>query len=329
MRAAYYETPGAAAAVLVVGEVETPSPAAGEVLVRVAYSSVHPSDVKLRAGGRPGAAGLPYPRIIPHSDGSGTIEAVGAGVDAARIGERVWLWNGQWERASGTCAEYIALPSEQAVKLPDNVSLEDAACLGIPAVTAHACLMSDGPVDGQTILITGGAGAVSWYAIQMARREGATVITTVSSPEKAAYAKKAGAQHCINYREEDLVARVTEITGGRGLDRVVDLEFGANIDAVAQLIRVNGTIVAYGSAAVREPVLPFYTLMFKRVTLKTELVYLLPETERRMAETYLNRALEENGLTHSIYSMLPLEDTARAHEKVESGDRLGCVLITL
>lgn len=329
MKAAWYERPGPAEEVLVVGEMPTPSPQPGEVLVRVAVSAAHPSDVKLRAGGRPGAAGLPFPRIIPHSDGAGTIEAVGEGVDPGRVGERVWLWNGQWNRPFGTCAEYIALSEFQAPRLPDAASFADGACLGIPALTAHACLFNDGPLDGRTVMVTGGAGAVSLYAIRMAKRAGARVLTTVSGPEKAALALEAGADHAVNYRTEDVAASVTELTEGYGLDHVVDLEIGSNIDAMAQVIRPNGVIVGYGSAAIREPALPFYALMFKRVTLRTELVYLLPEAPRRQAIAYLEEALEAGALSHAVSASFALDDVASAHGMVEAGNRVGGVHVTL
>jgi NADPH2:quinone reductase len=311
------------------GELPDPVAGEGEVLVRVAVSSVHPSDVKLRAGGRPGTDGIGWPRIVPHSDGAGTIEAVGPGIDPARVGERVWLWNGQWQRAQGTCAELVALPAAQAVPLPDGASFEDGACLGIPAMTAWACLFPEGSPEGKTVMVTGGAGAVSLYAIQMAAQAGARVLTTVSGPEKAECALEAGAHTAINYRREDVGAAVMAATDGHGIDHAVDLEFGSNIDWMAEAIRPNGIIVAYGSAALREPVLPFYTLMFKRVTLRTELVYLLPDAPRREGEAYLDKALSTGALRHAVAARFPLEETAAAHELVESGNRRGCVLITL
>jgi len=329
VKAAFYERAGAARDVLTVGELPDPVAGPGEVLVRVAVSSVHPSDVKLRAGGRPGVDGIGWPRIVPHSDGRGLIEAVGDGVDAGRMGQRVWLWNGQWQRAHGTCAELIALPAAQAVPLPDAASFADGACMGIPAMTAHACLFPEGSPAGKTVLVTGGAGAVSFYAIQMAKAAGARVLTTVSSEDKAEYARGAGADHAIDYRREDVAQAIMVATDGYGIDHAVDLEFGSNIDALAQVIRPNGAIVAYGSAALREPVLPFYTLMFKRVTVRTELVYLLPDAPRAEGVAYLTAALERGTLKHAIAAEMPLEEVVAAHELVESGARRGCVLVTL
>lgn len=329
MRAAYYERAGAARDVLQVGDMPDPMAGPGEVLVRVAVSSVHPSDVKLRAGGRPGVEGIGWPRIVPHSDGAGTIVAVGEGVDAGRVGQRVWLWNGQWQRAHGTCAELIALPQAQAVPLPDAASFAEGACMGIPAMTAHACIFPEGSPEGRTVLVTGGAGAVSFYAIQMASAAGARVLTTVSSEDKAEYARGAGADHTIDYRREDVAEAIMAATDGYGIDHAVDLEFGSNIEALAQVIRPNGAIVAYGSAAVREPALPFYTLMFKRVTVRTELVYLLPDAPRAEGVAYLADALSRGALKHSIAGTYSLEQVAEAHDAVERGDRRGCILIDM
>ena len=329
MKAAYYERPGPARDVLTIGDLPDPVAGPGEVLVRVAVSSVHPSDVKLRAGGRPGVDGIGYPRIVPHSDGAGTIEAVGEGIDPGRVGQRVWLWNGQWQRSHGTCAELIALPEAQAVPLPNAASFADGACMGIPAMTAHACLFPEGSPKGKTVLVTGGAGAVSIYAIQMAKAAGARVLTTVSSEGKADYARIMGADHTIDYRRENVAEAIMAATDGYGIDHAVDLEFGSNIDALADVMRPNGAIVAYGSAAAREPALPFYTLMFKRVTVRTELVYLLPDAPRAEGIAYLTDALERGTLKHAVAAEMPLDDVVAAHELVEGGNRRGCVLITL
>ncbi|MGL4280395.1 MAG: NADPH:quinone reductase, partial [Albidovulum sp.] len=184
MKAVWYEGFGPAEKVLHHGDLPDPAPGPGEVLVRLHASGINPSDVKLRAGMRAGAV-MGWPRIVPHSDGAGVIEDVGAGVDPARIGERVWIWNGQWQRPFGTAAEFIALPSEQAVRLPETTSFAEGACFGIPAMTAWFALFADGPIAGKTVLVTGGAGSVGRYACQMARLAGARVIATVSSPEKA------------------------------------------------------------------------------------------------------------------------------------------------
>src|SRR5689334_5791771 len=186
MRAAYYEKNGTAKDVLHVGEVETPKPSLGEVRIKLKTSGVNPSDVKNRMGT---TRKIAFPRVIPHSDGAGVIDAVGEGVAASRVGERVWTWNGQWKRPFGTAAEYITLGEQQAVKLPDGTSDEAGACLGIPALTAWHAIDIAGTAKGSTVLVAGGAGAVAHYAIQFAKARGATVITTISSPEKAKLAR--------------------------------------------------------------------------------------------------------------------------------------------
>jgi len=326
MKAAWYERNGPAGEVLQVGDMPLPAPGPGDVLVRVKASGVNPSDVKSRAGLR---AKMTLPRIVPHSDGAGVIEAVGAGVDHGRVGERVWLWNGQWQRPFGTAAEYIALPSLQAPHLPDGVPYEAGACLGIPAMTAHRCVFADGPVAGQTILVTGGAGAVGHYAIQLARWGGATVIATVSGAEKAAYAKAAGADRIVNYRSEDVVQAVKDFTHGKGVDRVIEVEFGGNLQTTLACLKTNGVIATYASSAVMEPKLPFYAMMFQGVTLRMVLVYVLPESAGRQSIQDINQALVQGALVHGIAETYPLEKIAEAHKAVESGAAIGNVVVTI
>ncbi len=330
MKAVWYERQGPAKEVLTLGEMETPSPKEGEVLVRLRASGVNPSDVKLRSGARPG--GMPFPRIVPQSDGAGEIEAVGEGVDKARIGQKVWIWNGQWQRPFGTCAEYIALPAAQAVPLPQGVGFEEAACFGIPALTACHAITCDEPtlggLEGKRVLVAGGAGTVGRYAIQMAKLSGAEVFTTVSGPDKAAYAQHAGADHCINYREEDVAAVILEKTGGKGVERIVEVEFGQNLEANLKAIAPGGVIAAYGSARNLEPVFPFNQFLFKNLTLHTLIVYLLDERQRTAAIEKLHHWLALGALKHSIAASFPLADTAAAHELVESADKMGSVIVT-
>ena len=329
MKAAYYERFGPAEEVLTVGETPTPSPAAGEVLVRIMASGGNPSDVKLRAGRRPGglAPEMPFPRIIPHSDGAGVVEAVGDGVDAGRVGERVWVWNGQWERPFGTCAEYIALPSAQAIRLPEQASFAEGACLGIPAMTAYACVYAGGPVAGKTALITGAAGSVGRYAVQCAALGGAEVIATVSGPVKAEEARAAGATHIVNYREEPVADRVAEITGGRGVERVVDVDFGANLATTAAVLARGGVVSTYASMGAPEPTLPFYPLMFKNVTLRLVLAYLLGPDVYAQGGRDLAAWIETGRLTHKIAATRPLDEAAAAHQLIEAGDKIGGVIV--
>ncbi len=326
MKAAFYDKVGPATEVLQVADLPDPEPGPGEVRVRVHFSGVNPSDVKSRAGVRGPAA---FPRVIPHSDGSGEIESVGAGVDPRRIGQRVWVWNAAWQRPFGSCAEFVVLPEAQVVELPDHTSLEAGACLGIPAMTAHRCLFADGPIEGQTVLGTGGAGSVGAYAVQMARLGGAArVVATVSNEAKAAHALAMGADAVVHYRQADVVERLKEVSGG-GFDRIVEVEFGGNLPVTRQVLKPNGIVAAYGSMAVPEPVLPFYPMMFAGQTLRTVLLYILPTAARQHGIDDITRWLEADQLQHPVAAVHPLADAARAHEQVERGDRIGAVLVQM
>lgn len=323
MRAAWYERNGPAREVLAVGEMPTPSPAPGEVLVRLATSGVNPSDWKTRAGTRPMAA----PRVIPHSDGAGTVDAVGEGVDRARIGERVWIWNGQWKRPFGTAAEYIALPAAQAVRLPEGTDFEAGACLGIPALTAWRAVQTNGGVAGQTVLVAGGAGAVGHYAVQMAKLLGAArVIATVSSPEKAAQARAAGADEVVDYRRQNVAAVVKDLTGGRGVDRVIEVDLAANAALLPQIIAQDGFCVCYGSGQA-EMSLGFGPLILSGAAIRFFIVYELSPLARLQGLAQLTAWLERGCLHHAIGRVLPLDRIAEAHEAVEQGAVTGNVVL--
>ena len=309
--------------VLSVVELPTPSPGAGEVRVKVAWSGVNPSDVKTRLGLR---APLEFPLVIPHCDGAGVIDAVGTGVGAERIGERVWVWNAQWERAFGTAAEYITLPEQQAVRLPDNIDLASGACLGVPALTALHAVTMDGGVEGKSVLVAGGAGAVGHYAIQLAKIFGAAqVIATVSGPEKAALAASAGADVVINYKTDDLVSRVRAATRARGVDRIVEVDIAANMDADLQMLVPEGDIVPYGTGG---PVtVPFFPAISKGVRFRFFIVYKLNAHDRHEALTRLTALMREGRLMHNVAVRLPLESIVQAHEIVEQGSAVGNVVL--
>ena len=326
MKAVWYDEVGPASQVLQVGERADPVPQAGEVRVRLKTSGVNPSDVKNRSGAR-GAMALPFQ--IPHSDGAGVIDAVGAGISQSRVGERVYTWNAAWKLSMGTCAQYVCLPHDQAVHLPDGVDFATGACLGIPAMTAAHALFSDGDLTGQTVLVTGGAGAVGEIAIQLARWSGARVIATVSNPAKAAVATAAGAHDVIDYRTQNVAEAVRAITGGAGVDRVIEVEFGGNLPVTVEIMRPGCVIATYGSMAVPTPELPFYPLMFANVTVRMVLVYLLAQQDRARAIDRLAAALADGALRPRIALRVPLADTAVAHGAVESGDLIGNVVIDI
>ena len=326
MQAAWYAAIGSAEEVLHVGEVDDPSPLAGEVLVEIKTSGVNPSDVKTRAGAR---GELQFPRIIPHSDGGGIIIKVGEGVSEDRVGERVWIWNGAFGRAQGTCAEQMALPSSQAIAMSENVSFETAACLGIPAATAYYGVFSDGSVEDQTILITGGAGAVGYLGIQLAKWSGADVISTVSGGDKATVAKAAGADLVVNYKTDNVIEAVNDFTKGQGVDRILEVEFGGNLSVSEQVIKNNGVIAAYGSVAEANPSLPFYNLMFKGVKLNTYLIYIVSEKDRADINKGITSALSDNVLTPIIAESFNLSEIINAHQSLEEGSVIGNVVINI
>lgn len=326
MQAMSYTRFGAAADVLEQVTLPTPTPQPGEVLVELALSGVNPSDVKARSGSRPGIAKPAFDRIVPHSDGAGTIVAVGDGVAQERIGTRVWIWNGQWQRAFGTAATHICLPAAQAVPLPESVSFETGASLGIPGLTACHAVFGGDDIRGQTVLVQGGAGTVGLLAVQLAKWGGARVIATTSQPRMAA-AKAAGADFVLDYAVADLSGQILNANNGKFVDRIVEVEFGLNIATDANVIAPNGTIAAYGSAKSMTPELNFGPLLFKAATIDILLIYLLPKPQRDVAITRLHGALSQGAVSCPVEMTYPLGQCAIAHEAVEAAGRDGAILI--
>ncbi len=324
MRAAWYERNGPAAEVLTVGEVNDPEPGAGEVRVRLHASGVNPSDVKARAGT---TRRIAFPRVIPDSDGAGIIDRAGPGVTPARISRRVWVYNGQWERAFGTSAQYICVPDKLAVPLPQELSFEQGACLGIPVMTAHRCVFADGPVAGRTVLVTGGAGVVGHYAIQLAKWGGARVIATVSSAAKAEHARAAGADHIINYRSEDVVERIRGISGG--VDRIVEVDLGVNLPVSAQILNPFGGLAAYATVGKPVPELPYQAMLRKNSNIRLVFVYTMPDEAKAKAASDIARWVKEGKPQFAIAARFPLEEVAEAHLTVERGEKIGHVILTI
>ncbi len=328
MKAAWYSRNGEAQDVMQVGDLPTPSPRAGEVLVRLATSGVNPSDVKSRRA-RP----LSDPLIVPHSDGAGVIEAVGEGVPASRLGERVWVWNGQWQRPWGTCAHYIALPAAQAVPLPEGTDFAAGACMGIPGLTAvQAVILAErlaGDLRGRNVLVTGASSAVGHYITQMVNQAGGRVLGTVGSEAKAAHARNAGMQEAIFYKTESVPERVKALTLGRGADVVVDMDFSTTAAWAAEgALAPHGQVVCYGSNALEVP-LPFRPWLFQSMGVKFFLVYDLTAADRQMAVARLSQLLAAGRLQHSIGASYALDQVAQAHRTVEAGQTVGNVVIEL
>ena len=326
MRAVWYDRQGPAAEVLQSGELPTPEAGPGQVRVRLRASGVNPADCNRRAGR---GFAPDFPRIIPNSDGAGVVDAVGDGVDRASLGKRVWLYNGQRGRAFGTAAQWIALSADLVTELPPEVDFAAGATLGIPCMTAHRSVFIAGPVQGRTILVTGGAGAVGNYAIQLAHWAGARVIATVSSESKAAHARAAGAEHVIDYKTEDVAARVLEITDGVGADHVVEVEFGGNLAATLKLVRNNGSVAAYASTGERTPAVPFYELMRRNLSLHAVMLPTTPLEARHRAQSDITRWLRSGRRLLSVAGRFPLEETVAAHEAVERGGKRGTVVVEI
>lgn len=329
MKAAWYTRQGKPTEVIQFGEQRTPHAGADEVRVRLHASSVNPADSN-RTVGRTYA--MEGPLIIPNSDGAGIVDEVGAGVDAAWLNRRVWLYNGQrGGRLLGTAAEYIALNVDLVSELPDNTCFDEGACLGIPCMTAHRCVTlfanTGGDLQGKTVLVTGGAGAVGHYAVQWAKRFGARVIATVSSPEKAAHATAAGADLTVNYRDEDVVARVQEFTANAGVQHVVDVDFGGNLATTLALIAVNGSIAYYATKGNTTPTITAPELMRKNLSVHGVLLNGAPHAARKRAQNDIVQWLKDDGLRHTISSVFPLARTGEAHSAVEFQAKLGTVVV--
>lgn len=325
MKAAYFESFGSAQASLIVGTWEKPQPRDGEVLVRLATSGVNPSDVKKRAGSFPDL--LDGGAVIPHSDGAGVIEAVGSGVPASRVGERVFVYQAQYGRRFGTACEYVSVDSARAPALPEAASFEVGACIGIPMMTSHRCVFADGPVSDQTVLITGGAGRVGYYAIQWTKHGGATVIATASNDADREACLEVGADHVVNHRENDWSQAVLSATGGKPVDRIVEVEFGQNLPQLLKCVRVGATIATYSSNVVKEPVLPFLPMMYMDLTVRMVIVYAMPEQAKDAAIADTVELLQQSKLRHRVAHVLPLDDIVRGHELIEQGGFGGCVVL--
>jgi NADPH2:quinone reductase len=328
MKAAWYSRNGEAQDVMQVGDLPTPSLKPGEVLVRLATSGVNPSDVKSRRA-RP----LSDPLIVPHSDGAGVIEAVGQGVPDSRVGERVWVWNGQWQRPMGTCAQFIALPAAQAVALPEGTDFAAGACMGIPGLTAvQAVILAErlgGDLRGQNVLVTGASSAVGHYITQMVTQAGGRVIGTVGSEAKAAHAQAAGMQDAVFYKTESVPQRVKALTQGRGADVIIDMDFSTTAGWASEgALAPHGQVVCYGSNALEVP-LPFRPWLFQSMGVKFFLVYDLTPADRQTAVARLSGMLAAGQLQHSIGARFALDQVAQAHRTVEAGQTVGNVVIEL
>jgi NADPH2:quinone reductase len=325
VKAVWYERTGAATDVLTYGDVPTPEAGPGEVRVKLQASGVNPSDAGRRAGSH---SAMQYPRVISNSDGAGIVDQVGDGVTRLKLGQRVWLFNGQRNgRAFGTAAEYIALAEHLVTPLPDGLTFAAGATLGIPCMTAWCSLFGDGTIAGQTVLVTGGAGAVGHYAVQLAKGGGARVIATVSSPAKAEQARIGGADLVVNYRTEDVVDKVMAFTQRCGVDRLIDVDFGGNLATTLKIMAMNSTIAVYATNGNRNPVVPVRALMEKCIALRALVLPALPPALHAAAQADISKWLAGGQRIHNVAAQFPLAETAQAHLAVEKGDKLGTVIV--
>ena len=327
MKAITYSEFGVSTEVLKVKELPIPKVGKDEVLVALEFSGSNPSDAKSRAGNRPGITKPQFEQIVPNSDGSGIITAVGEAVDKGRIGQRVWIWNGQWQRPNGTAAEYISVPSAQAVEMPKDMSFETGACLGIPGLTASYCTLGDGALSGKTVFVSGGAGAVGHTCIQLAKWSGATVIAS-GSENGFEHIREAGADHVFDYRDPDLSKKILDLCPP-GVDRAIEVEFGENVNLLHKIVRQNGEISLYGGAKNMTPTFPFGPYLFKALKINIALIYILPKQDRDIAIKALHDAHSDGALKMAVGRVFSLEDCALSHDATLTPGRKGSVLLKL
>jgi NADPH2:quinone reductase len=326
MKAVWFEKKGSAREVLVYGEMADPVPEIGQVRVRIHVSGVNPSDTKTR-GGFGGNTRMEFPRIIPGQDGAGVIDQVGPGVPESRIGERVWVYEAYRGRPFGTAAEYTVVPSQQAVKLPDAIDFDTGAGLGVPALTAHRCLFADGGIQGRTVLVHGGGGGVGNPAIQLARWAGARVIATISRPEQAEAARQAGAHVVVNRKQQNVVEAVRAATNGQGVERVIDVDFGQNLEINLGVLKTGGVIATYFSSPVAQ--FPFLPLMVNCITVQYVLVYTMSHKAHWDAIRDTTACLEAGQYRTHVGARFKLEHLVEAHEAQDSGSVIGKILIDI
>ena len=331
MRAAYYTRTGPAAEVLELADLPMPVAGPGEVLVRIGASGINPADVKRRAGWR--GVAMAHPRIIPHCDGAGEVVGIGPEVENRKTGDRVWMWNAQGGydgpgRADGTAAQYIAIAADQTAILPAAMSMEQGACLGVPAMTAHYAVFADGPVEGKTVLVQGGGGAVAHFAIQFAVCNGARVVATAGSSERADHARNAGAELVLDRHDPALAERIMEATAG-GADRIIEPEFGGNLETDVAVLKPGGVVAAYSSTAVPAPVFPYYTLAARGGAVRVIQSFGFAPEIRRAVERMVSAMSAAGDLQVAIGRSFGLDAIAAAHEAVESQQVVGNVVIRI
>lgn len=332
MKAAFYNETGKAENVLKIGTVKTPKPGPNEVLISVKASGINPSDVKRRGGWQ--YKDLPFPLIIPHSDGAGTIVEIGQNVSSKYQDLDVWIWNAQGGysgpgRAFGTAAEFITVPITQVSKLPEELTFKEGACLGVPFRTAHRAIFADGSIADKMVLVQGAGGVVGNFSVQIARHFGATVIGTAGSPDSLKHAEKAGAHYTVNRHDSSYSTQIMDITKGLGVDRIIELEFGKNLETDIELLKPNGIIAAYSSTEIPKPTFPYYNLAAKGGQINLIQSFNLPNGAEKLSQDHLEILTNSDNFFISIGKRLTLNNIALAHSLVEKKSVIGNVVLDI
>ena len=323
--AGWYEKGGLAEKVIEVGDMEIPRAGPGEVLVRLRASSISPSDYKKRAANAP----LEFPRIVPHSDGAGVVETVGAGVSDFKIGDRVWTFNAQFKRAMGTAAQYIALPAALVRPLPPNASFVEGACFGIPAMTGFQAVFADGPVKRKTVYVPGAAGRVGAYAVQFAKWGGARVIASVRGEEKRSVAHELGADFVLDRDKDDLATAILGLTNNIGVDRIVEVDIAVNLQRDENILAENGIICSYGAGRTPKLEISMSGRRARNMSLRFVFVYLLDDAALTETCAGINKVQAEGALKHRIAATFPLRELAKAHAFAENNSGTGHVVVEI
>ena len=326
MLAAWYKNFGTAENVLEIGEFPEPNPVEGEVKIKIYSSGVNPSDTKKRAGSNPDI--LDHGSIIPHSDGAGEIVDVSDEKLRYRLGEKVWVYEAQHNRRLGTAAEFICLPSRNAIRLPNGVNFDTGAMLGIPAMTAHRCVYNSKNIKDRYVLITGGAGRVGHYCIQWAKKAGAIVIATSSNVKGKQECKMAGADFILGHPSESFKEEILDLTKGQKIEKIIDGDFGINLKYLMSVIKPNSTISTYASVAEKAPIIPFYQMMNLNLQIKMVFVYDMPDKSKESAILDITKALKEKKILNRLYDNYNLKEISQAHQKIENSKfSYGAVII--
>jgi len=325
MRAGWYEKTGPAFDVISVGEIETPTPGYGEVLVRVHASGINPSDYKRRANLKVPAE---FPRVVPHSDGAGIVAGLGAGVAGLREGDRVWVYNAQWRRPLGTAAEYVCLPASLVQPLPQGTSFAEGACFGIPAMTGYHAVHVGGPVKGKTVYVPGATGRVGAYAVQFAKWRGARVIASTGGGDRQrAEIHSLGADLVLDRKASNIADEIMKDTGGRGVDLVVEVDLPGNIAFDESILAERGSIVSFGAASTPSVPVTQTGRRARNMGLHFIFVYLLDEPTFAATCAGINEVASAGLLKHRIGGIYPLAELAKAHHDAEHATGTGHIVV--